>query len=74
MEIAEQGEAEILSLILAAEPLFLAGEDLLARKNAATARGHRELAALLSSLIEQAILDELPAPQMTSPASPALRI
>lgn len=58
------GNAEILSLMLASEPLFLAGLDLSHCLADAISNGYPKLAELLSSMIEQKSLAEhLPLPE-----------
>ena len=57
------GHADILSLLLAFEPLLLTGLDLPRCRDASTAKGHVEMAALLSSIIEQQdLVGTLPQP------------
>lgn len=66
------GHVDILSLLLAFEPLLLTGLDLPRCRDASTAKGHVEMAALLSSIIEQQdLVDTLPQP--TPGGGPATR-
>ena len=51
--ILSRGRADILSLLLACEPLLLTGPDLPRCRDASTAKGHVEMAALLPSIIEK---------------------
>lgn len=56
------GQHQILSLMLASEPLLLAGLDLSTCLADATSNGYAQLAGLLSSMIEKnAIAEHLPA-------------
>lgn len=56
------GNAQILSLMLASEPLLLDGHDLSRCLADSISNGHPELADLLSSMVEQkAIAEHLPA-------------
>lgn len=56
--VLKSGGASILSHMLASEPLLLAGQNLFRLKAVAAANGHFELAALLSSIFEQASIVE----------------
>lgn len=69
--VFQGGSAEILSIFLACEPLFLTGLDLPGCRDAAIAKGHADLALLLSSIIEQEALaaDLPPSASRDDPAS-----
>lgn len=67
-EAIDFGHADIVSFMLAQEPLLVGKLDLPAALSAATASGHSELAALISSIAErEALATHLPARALNSP-------
>ena len=59
--------ADMLQLMLECEPLLLTGLNLSRHRDAAIAKGHVEMAALFSSIIEKEMLvNELPSPAPSS--------
>ena len=73
--VLSSGDADILSLMLAAEPLFLTGLDRPRCRDAVMARGHVEMAALLSSVIEQeSLAAHIPGPEATNASAAPRRL